>query len=298
MRILLSVLIVVLSAGIAHPARFADRGVFLNPLADKIEGEGGFIHSLIAWTEFSRYFSRTDEAHHWSARLGASAEMFRLRNDFSIYIESSIELICGTNSDIRFEPLSFFWQESVFVMHRLPDFIWGVGYYHRCKHDIDNARRLLRIDEARERILVYDSVSLKFAPNPFVFQWSDNFSSSIKILLENHFFVLWNDWVLEEIRPREFTIFDLVNTIDFGARFDLLNWKDFGIYFKPNLFWHIYRNETETIFPLDILLEAGIEARGAKASFRFFIRYEKFFEPGIEPFLQSGEYAMVGVKVL
>lgn len=142
-----------------HGQRFPDRWVALNPLLDssrRIEpGTLGWMHSLVGWGEFGGYLSG-DREHAWIQRLGALIELVRIGERSSLAFASEIEFIANPENDIRFNPRAVFWQEGFLFTHRVGTSYWQLGYYHRCKHDVDN------LDIGRQRSLIYGSIVGKY----------------------------------------------------------------------------------------------------------------------------------------
>ncbi|GIV55281.1 MAG: hypothetical protein KatS3mg040_0049 [Candidatus Kapaibacterium sp.] len=142
-----------------HAQRFPDRWVALNPLLDssrRIEpGTLGWMHSLVGWGEFGGYLSG-DREHAWIQRLGALIELVRMGERSSLAFASEIEFIANPDNDIRFNPRAVFWQEGFLFTHQIGTSYWQLGYYHRCKHDVDN------LDIGRQRSLIYGSIVGKY----------------------------------------------------------------------------------------------------------------------------------------
>ena len=122
--------------------RFPLRFQSLNPLSlevqDTLANEASWLHSMGGWGEFSGYTLLRDEDHAWLQRLGGYVEIFRVGDEMSLAFLSNIEFIADPHNDIKFNPRAIFWDEGFLFTQRLEDTYWQVGYFHRCKHDIDN----------------------------------------------------------------------------------------------------------------------------------------------------------------
>lgn len=150
---------VLLCSAVVQAQRFPDRLILLNPLLDTTRplaaGELGWMHSLAGWGEFGGYL-RGDEEHAWIQRLGAIIELVRFGMHSSLSFASEIEFIANPHNDIRFNPRAVFWQEGFLFTHYTGSHYWQLGYYHRCKHDVDN------LTIGRERSLIYGSLLGKY----------------------------------------------------------------------------------------------------------------------------------------
>jgi hypothetical protein len=140
--------------------RFPDRWITILPLLDTThpvpEGTASPIHSSAGWAEFGGY-PIDDSIHAWIQRLGAVIELVRIGSGWSIAFATDIEFIADPNNDIRFNPRAVFWQEGLLLTNRIGNGYWQLGYYHRCKHDVDN------LSIGTERSLIYGSVTGKYA---------------------------------------------------------------------------------------------------------------------------------------
>lgn len=151
--------IIAFCASVMDAQRFPDRWIVLNPLLDttrRVEsGKLSWMHSLSGWGEFGGY-PRGDSEHAWIQRLGAIIELVRIGENASLAFASEIEFIANPHNDIRFNPRAIFWQEGFLLTHRAGKNYWQIGYYHRCKHDVDN------LEAGRQRSLIYGSLLGKY----------------------------------------------------------------------------------------------------------------------------------------
>lgn len=151
-------LVCLVLAGSAFSQRYPDRFVTLNPLADRSEQAQGtsWMHTSGGWAEFGAYRLARDGEHAWIQRLGAYLEMFRINDDASLTVVGNIEFIANPDNNIRFNPRAVFWEEGFVYTQRSGKNYWQVGYFHRCKHDVDNL--LL----GTERSLIFGSLQGKY----------------------------------------------------------------------------------------------------------------------------------------
>jgi hypothetical protein len=157
-RLLLTSTFVLLPVMVAAQ-RMPERWFTVNPLgrhspagADAVD----LMHSVSSWGGFGGYRIRRDEEHAWLQQLGGYIELMRIGNKQSLIFTSSIEFVANPHNDIRFNPRAIFWEEGFLYTQSVGGSYWQVGYYHRCKHDVDNL--ILR----RERSLIFGSLLGKY----------------------------------------------------------------------------------------------------------------------------------------
>jgi len=140
--------------------RLIDRMIILNPLSCTENHVPGnklrWINSIKGWGEFGKYAIVRDTDHAWYQKLGLFMEFFRTGDHTNVMILGSIEFIADPDNDIKFNPRAIFWEEGILYTYKLKRNFLQLGYYHRCKHDIDN----LAIGE--ERSLIYGSILGKY----------------------------------------------------------------------------------------------------------------------------------------
>jgi hypothetical protein len=113
---------------------------------------------------FSRYLV-ADNAHGWYSPLGAFVEIFRFGNAWNLYAIGTFDHVADLNNDISFNPRAVWWEEGIMFSTRLdsvrlagralPSYL-HVGYFHRCKHDVDN------LDNQEGRVMIYGSITGKY----------------------------------------------------------------------------------------------------------------------------------------
>ncbi|HWP81275.1 MAG TPA: hypothetical protein VNN76_01325 [Bacteroidota bacterium] len=144
---------------VSSAQRMPERWFSLNPLgSNNSEGSDGvsLMHSVSSWGGFGGYRITRDNEHAWLQQLGGYIELVRIGNNESLVFTSSIEFIANPHNDIRFNPRATFWEEGFLYTRSVGESAWQVGYYHRCKHDVDNL--LL----GKERSLIFGSLLGKY----------------------------------------------------------------------------------------------------------------------------------------
>jgi hypothetical protein len=275
---------------------FVDRVIIPDPFDHIIEGDGGFLQRSSGWGEISKYAVSSDDEHAWDAKLGSSVEMFRLRNFLSVDLGSEIELVASPDNDIQFKPRVFYWQESFFVMQRAGILDWGIGYYHRCRHDIDNIAEQEQFGEDLERVCIYDSVTFRAYPATIQWNWSGGSAGSARFTLDEHYYVLRQDTVPSQYSARELSIDGLIDTIAPGLEFEPLRRGPLGWYLDLKEYTDFYY-EGALVTSADVMAETGIIFHGIGARFAFFLRYEHFAETLVDPWRQAGSYSSLGLKL-
>lgn len=142
--------------------RLTERWLTINPLAAETSPDSGEGWSFLGvghmWGEFGPYRLSRDNDHAWSVKFGGFLELFRIRNDASLAFLSSIELVSDPHNDLRFNPRVMFWEEGFLYTIRAEEVYWQIGYYHRCKHDIDNLLPAPSYAIGVQRALIYGSI--------------------------------------------------------------------------------------------------------------------------------------------
>ena len=156
----------------AWSTRFADRWITVNPLGSitlelsdrsRVSGLKGWslLPSSGFWGEFGAYRLVRDNEHAWNWKVGGFVELFRVGNDLSVAFISHIEFVANPHNNIRFNPRAVLWEEGFLLTKRAGRKFWQVGYFHRCKHDIDNIFPRTCNGSGCERSLIYGSVQGK-----------------------------------------------------------------------------------------------------------------------------------------
>ncbi len=140
--------------------RFPERWITFNPIMSQRntteEETWEVMSSAGGWGGFGGYRLLRDDDHAWVQELGVFVELFRFGSSRSLAFVSNIEFIANANNDIRFNPRAIFWEEGFIYTIRQTSAFWQIGYFHRCKHDVDN------LLVGTERSLIFGSLLGKY----------------------------------------------------------------------------------------------------------------------------------------
>ena len=298
MKCLAAALLVLFSVSAGgYGAVFADRNILFDPFETGTNFSRVYFTQVWGWGEFSRYVAQSDGLHFWDAKIGAYGEFLRIGDLFSIVVGGDLELISSSNSTIFFEPRAFFWQEEFLMFLKLDKYTLGLGYYHRCKHDVDNLNQFIRTGMYLARVSIYDSITLRWSMEPAVIDWGGGLFSSVKPFVRNHFFVLTSDLTSTNYYPSDVRLTNLIDALEFGAYIKMLEYQGICFYLYPRVMINFYNDDGRITAPVDWLLEGGFRFGGDVASLSVLFRYEHFFDAGIEHYRVSGDYWMIGLKV-
>lgn len=165
-----------------HAQRFPERFVIINPLSapfptlsaerrtDTIASTPHQPDSTLWLANYGFFagFSRAliaDNAHGWTSPLGAFVELFRSGSTTSVYAVGTFDHVADLNNNITFNPRAVWWEEGVVYSTKLDSLRLGgaplptylhIGYFHRCKHDVDN------LDNGEGRVMIYGSLTGKY----------------------------------------------------------------------------------------------------------------------------------------
>lgn len=149
----------------AFSQRFPDRWLTLNPLTSPMSTPGPtvqWMHATGGWGEFGGYRLVRDKDHAWLQRLGGFLELYREGDERSLAFLGHIEFIADADNDIRFNPRAILWEEGFLYTQRWGGSYWQAGYFHRCKHDVDN------LVVGKERSLIFGGLLFRYlSPFPF-----------------------------------------------------------------------------------------------------------------------------------
>jgi hypothetical protein len=147
-----------------YAQRFSERFFILNPLQQYVSNPAGellWMPTFQGWGGFNGYAFIKDDEHAWRNELGGLAEILRIGNTASLAIVSVFEHVANDKNDISFNPRAIWWEEGLVWTQRADSMplspFWQLGYYHRCKHEIDNL-----LDSQTERVLIYGSLTGKY----------------------------------------------------------------------------------------------------------------------------------------
>ena len=281
------VICVSISVHHAEAQRLIERGWILNPLESMAyqpeDHERGWFTQVGGWGSFGNYVLSGDEDHHWYQQLAAFAEIYRHGNKWSVAITSQIEFIANDDNDVNFSPRAIFWEEGLLITRRRSSFFIQLGYYHRCKHDIDN----LRIGE--ERTSVFGS-----AMAAIIFPFHTGKSNRATIALRyDHYTITW-----EKRTPAEFLNVgpnweNLVSSVTINADWST-NRKRMNFHlngYAMNTFLH-----DDSL--LNGMLRAEIGRKTAAGDLRFGLHIEYFGDTGIPVRPVTATLIGAGVRIM
>jgi len=151
-------LLVILSTTLVAQ-RLVGREFIINPMFTELplaqRDSLRWMSSIAAWGGFG-YYAMGDREHAWHQKLGILIELFRLGEQASFSFESHTEFIANDRNNIRFNPRALIWEEGFMYTWRLNQSFLQIGYFHRCKHDVDN------LSEGHERTLIFGGLLFKY----------------------------------------------------------------------------------------------------------------------------------------
>lgn len=272
----------------AEGQRLIERDKILMPLAnpnvDLDEGETEWLTQVGGWGAFGNNAFHRNAEHLWYQELGAYAEIYRRGNESSLAITSQIEFIADPSNDINFSPNAIFWEEGLLYSRRYNDFTLQFGYYHRCKHDIDN------LESGEERTMVFGSVLGRIVIPATVFRLDD----SVFSLQFDHYTITWEDRIPSEFEGVQPNWDELISSLKVNVA-----WK------RPvgtNTKFYLDGYGMGTMLENDFLVNGKFRAelgRSQKAgNLRFGIHVEHLGDSGISVSPNSVTLAGIGVRIM
>ncbi|MBI2620041.1 MAG: hypothetical protein HYW57_08170 [Ignavibacteriales bacterium] len=296
-RLCFALLYVVSGIGV-FAQRYPDRHMTLNPLADQsVPARGGtsWMHSSGGWAEFGAYRLVRDQEHAWIQRLGGYLEMFRIDDEASLTVVGNIEFIANPHNNIRFNPRAVFWEEGFVYTSRAGKNYWQIGYFHRCKHDVDNL--LL----GTERSLIFGSLQGKYLL-PFVMQGGRtegllSFRTDLLTIRQDDRTPLTTDRLNLNRALGSFAgMIHLRKQLEQSVvGFYTTAWSGLSVYSrKDGIFNRFSSVESAT---LSGGLSSGVAIHG-NAHFRIGLSYEYISDTGINPVPEHAHLLSLGVVIL
>lgn len=143
-----------------HAQRMPVRHIHLNPMAEPLrnaeESRIYWFNAYSGWASFGKYVFRDDREHAWFQSLGGYLELFRIEESSNLVFLAHAEIISNDANDIRFNPRAIFWEEGFLFTKSFGRSYAQAGYFHRCKHDLDNYHL------GQERTLIYGSLQANY----------------------------------------------------------------------------------------------------------------------------------------
>lgn len=294
--------------------RFADRWVTVNPLAPITLGladrslttaatEWTLLGSSGFWGEFGMYRLQRDNEHAWNSKIGGFVELFRVGSEWSLAFVSHIEFVANPHNNIRFNPRAVFWEEGFLLTKRAGRGYWQVGYFHRCKHDIDNILPTTCDGSGCQRSLIYGSLQGKLI-FPVALPFRD--WEGILVLRSDVFTILQDDRIpskFEQRLPRVDRALSAIGIV-LHSRVPLSGeliggyvtlYNSFQLFGDRSGFFTRF-TEVETV-TWHGGVSAGIVLQG-RTHLRLGISYERLADTAINPFPERSHLVMFGVTIL
>lgn len=260
----------------SYSQRLIDRNLILNPLNSK-ESPIDFN----AFGEFGMYRIQRDNSHSWLQKLGIVIDFYKT-TDFAFSGVSSIEFISDPHNDIRFNPRAIFWDEGFFITKRISKNFFQLGYFHRCKHDIDN------FFTGYERTLIYGSITGKLLLQNLL---CNNYGNLLQ--LRTDIYTIKFDHKYPKIN-RKVGYDKLVASIGLNFYFNFPLWSNVNFVANSNLYISLYSDNKNffeqfskihlTSFNYGLGFGLGI---GEDNMIKVKLNYEQIDDPGID--LQPGK---------
>lgn len=298
---LIIVVLLILSTNPMRAQRFPDRWFTINPLMNTLhptrEGEWSWMHSSGGWGEFGAYRLVRDAEHAWIQRLGTFIELFRVGNEASLAFVGDIEFIANPDNDIRFNPRAVFWQEGFLYTQRAGTSYWQVGYFHRCKHDVDNF--ILR----RERSLIYGSLQAKYLLPLTI---DDGATSALAVFRADLYTIRQDDRIPSSYSAQTPHVKRMLGTA--GAILHLrrpLSVRPLGLYATYWGMVNFYGTKESVLPKFDRIAQstfqggaaAGLAIEG-NTHFRLGFTYEYLSDTGLNPYPEHAHLLTLGVTVV
>lgn len=301
LRLIIAVVFLILTTDPLHAQRFPDRWFTVNPLMNRghpvHEGEWSWMHSSGGWGEFGAYRLARDNEHAWVQRLGMFIELFRVGNEASLAFTGDIEFIANPDNDIRFNPRAVFWQEGVLYTQRAGSSYWQLGYFHRCKHDVDN------LTLQRERSLIYGSLQAKYLLPLTV---NDGATDALAVLRADLYTIRQDDRIPASYSPQTPHVKRMLGTA--GAVLHLrrpLALSPLGLYATYWGMVNFYGAKESVLLKFDRIAQstfqggasAGLAVEG-NAHFRIGFTYEYLSDTGLNPYPEHAHLLTLGVTIV
>jgi hypothetical protein len=273
-----------------------ERWFTLDPLAaHKLDDDStSLMHSTSFWGGFGGYRVTRDEDHAWLQQLGGYIELLRVGNRHSLVFTSSIEFIANPHNDIRFNPRATFWEEGFLYTWNRGASSWQVGYYHRCKHDVDN------LILGKERSLIFGSLLGKYLL-PFRIE-NDDGMASIRLDL---YTLRQDDRIPRTVNEATPHWKRMLGSLGLNLHIREGGSDGRGWYATGWIAVTSFGRKESVIMQFDKIdrttmsggLAAGFAIRG-NAHFRIGMAYEYLADTGVNPFPERSNLVSLGVTII
>ncbi|MEN8194489.1 MAG: hypothetical protein ABFS12_16840 [Bacteroidota bacterium] len=279
--------------------RLAEREIIINPLFTELQSQQDeslrWMPSISAWGGFG-YYAVGDNQHAWDQKLGVLIEIFRLGENSDLFFVSHIEFIANDNNDIRFNPSALIWEEGFMYTHRFNQSFLQIGYFHRCKHDVDN------LSAGYERSMIFGGLLCKYIFPVFEL----NKRGKSYLALRSEISTICQDYRVPNKYMEYHPSFEQligITSLNFNNRYSFS--KNFGIYLNTYASLNFFGNETSFWKRFNSLqaiqFNGGISfgfAIEGNAHFRIGLNAEYISDNMIDPIPTSSTLLSIGVFVL
>ncbi len=139
-----------------------------------LQGNSGLLKKAKFYMSFAVYLLR-DRDHMWQARFGGEINIVK-----GLSFMAHMEFIADPYSPIFFRPRGIYFSEGLVYYFKK----FGIGYIHRCKHDVDALNRTLILSGPRIYTLLNDiSIYVDFYPIRYDKAYPDIDRFSLKNLI-------------------------------------------------------------------------------------------------------------------
>lgn len=281
--------------------RIPDRMYVFNPLFNSADhapaNETKYINSVGGWGEFGAYRIERDAEHNWYIKLGSFIEFFRTGDRKSFAFISNVEFIANPDNDIRFKPRALIWEEGFVYTGKTDSYFWQIGYFHRCKHDLD------MYFYRKQRSMIFGSIQSKFIFPLDLWNEKDNAIFGVRTEL---YTIRQDERFPSQWMSYSYNWNQLIGTAGFNFNFtkeispEYFNYY-FNSYLHVNLFssneGYLNRFKDVNRATLNGGITTGIAIRG-NAEFRIGLSYEYLSDTSVNPYPESAHLISIGVTVL
>lgn len=305
-------------SGAVQAQRIPERFFLVNPLSAPLSRETVakaadstcvWMAGMGFWSGFERY-AVSDNAHAWRNPFGAYAELVRWRTQTgkqsNVYAVGTFEHVADPNNDISFNPRAVWWEEGVVYSTELDSVRLGsvggtsylhIGYYHRCRHEVDNLFR------GESRVMIYGSLTGKYMLELRGALPEERFTAGLR----TDIYTIRTDYRYPFSHANTLpSYFDLVGSIGINAQYsNALPWKQLGWYAGIRCLTSAYAANREffgrfgaiNAARLDYGAVWGISIDGAVRC-RLGFQYEYLADPEMRPFPQPQHLLSLGFTFL
>ena len=279
--------------------RLVGREIIINPMFTELPSDQRdslrWMSSVSAWGGFG-YYAMGDREHAWYQKLGVLIELFRNGEESNFFFESNIEFIANDRNDIGFNPSAIIWEEGFMYTLRLNQSFLQIGYFHRCKHNVDN------LSEGYERTLVFGGLLFKYilpVTKPSSHQWS-------YLALRTEIYTIRQDLrVPDKFKELNPNFKQLLGTVALNLNNHKSLSRHFGVYLNAYgslNFFGINKGFLDRFNSLQTVqfnggFSTGFAIQGA-AHFRIGLNVEYFSDNIIDPFPKSSFLLSLGIMII